>query len=85
MKPGIIWLPADAELSIRVKRITASEKGMLIVSWVIHGIAHYCWLPKDSTLDSPFFCEKVLRLSPLAQKIQLNSKNLQTIDFDSDG
>jgi hypothetical protein len=47
---------------------------MLIVSWEIHGIAHYCWLPEDSTLDSPFFYEEVL--SPLAQKMQLDSKEL---------
>jgi hypothetical protein len=44
----------------------------LIVFWGIHGIAHYCWLTKDSTSDSPFFCEKVL--SPLAQKMQPNFK-----------
>jgi hypothetical protein len=42
----------------------ASEKRILIVFSGIHGIAHYCWLPKDNTLDSPFFCEEVL--SPLA-------------------
>jgi hypothetical protein len=51
--------------------------------WGIHGTAHYCWLPKDSTLDSPFFCEGVL--SPPAQKMEPNSKNSQTIDFDSYG
>jgi hypothetical protein len=72
MKPGTIWLPADAELPIRVKRIIASEKRMRIIFWEIHGIAHYCWLPKDNILDSSFFCEKVL--SPLAQKMQPNSK-----------
>jgi hypothetical protein len=60
MKPGNIWLPADAELPVRVKRTIASEKPMLTIFWGIHGIAHYCWLPKDSTLDSPFFCEEVL-------------------------
>jgi hypothetical protein len=74
MKPGTIWLPADAELSIRVKKTTASEKRMLIVFWGIHRIAHYCWLPKDSTLASTFFCEEVYR--PLTQKMQPNSKKL---------
>jgi hypothetical protein len=48
MKPGIAWLPADAELPVRVKRTTASEKRMLIILWGIHGIGHYRWLPKDS-------------------------------------
>jgi hypothetical protein len=57
MKPGTIWLPADAELPVRVKRTITSEKRMLIVFWGIHEIAHYCWLRKDSTLDSPFFRE----------------------------
>jgi hypothetical protein len=33
MKPGIIWLPADAELSVRVKRIIASEKA----GWLFSG------------------------------------------------
>jgi hypothetical protein len=56
---------------------------MLVVFWEIHGIAHCCWLPKDNTLASPFFCEKVF--SPLAQKMQQNSKNSQTLDFDSYG
>jgi hypothetical protein len=56
---------------------------MLIVRWEIHGIAHYCWLPKDNTLDSPFFYKETP--SPLAQKMQPNSKNSQTIDFDSSG
>jgi hypothetical protein len=45
---------------------------MLIIFWGIQGIAHDCWLPKDSTLDSPFFYEGVL--SQLAQKMQPNSK-----------
>jgi hypothetical protein len=44
---------------------------MLNVFWGIRGIAHYCPLPNDSTLDSSFFCEEVL--SPLAQKMQQNS------------
>jgi hypothetical protein len=74
MKPGTIWFPVDAELPIRVKRTITSEKPMLIVFWWIHGIAHYCWLPKDNTLDSPFFCEEVF--SSLAQKVQQNSKKL---------
>jgi histone-lysine N-methyltransferase SETMAR len=60
MKPGTIWLPADAELPVRVKRTIASKKRMLIVFWGIHGITHCCRLPKDSTFDSPFFCEVVL-------------------------
>jgi hypothetical protein len=72
MKPGIIWLPADAELAARVNETTASEKRMLVVFWESHGIAHYCWLPKDSTLDSPFLCEEALNL--LAQKMQPNFK-----------
>jgi hypothetical protein len=41
MKPGFIWLPADAELPVLVKRIIPSENGILIVFWGIHGIAHY--------------------------------------------
>jgi hypothetical protein len=32
-KPGTVWLPADAELLVRVKRTIASEKHMLIVLW----------------------------------------------------
>jgi hypothetical protein len=74
MKPETIWLPADAELPVRIKRTIASKQCMLIIFWRIHGIAHYCWLPKDSTLDWSFFCEEVL--SPLAQKMQPNSKKL---------
>jgi hypothetical protein len=72
MKPGTVWLAVDAELPVRVKKTNASEKCMLIIFWGSHGIAHYCWLTKDSTLDSLFFCQEVL--SPLAQKIQPNSK-----------
>jgi hypothetical protein len=56
---------------------------MLIIFWGIHGITHDCWLPKERTLDSPFFCEEML--SPLAQKMEPNSKNSQTLDFDSYG
>jgi hypothetical protein len=74
MKPGTIWLPAHAELPVHVKRTIASEKRMLIIFWGIHGIEHYCWLPKDSTLNSPFSCEEVLSL--LAQKMQPNCKKL---------
>jgi hypothetical protein len=72
MKPRIIWLPADAELLVRVKKTIANEKRMLMIFWEIHGITHYCWFPKESTLDSPFFREEVL--TPLAQKRQQNSK-----------
>jgi hypothetical protein len=77
MKPGTIWLPADAELPLRVKRTIASEKRMLIVFWGIHWIAHDCWLPKNNTSDSSFFCEEVL--SPLAQRIEPNSKKLANL------
>jgi hypothetical protein len=41
VKPRTIWLPADAELPVHVKRTIASEERMLIVFWGIHGIAHY--------------------------------------------
>jgi hypothetical protein len=60
MKSGTIWFPADAELPIRAKMTIASKKRMLIVFEGIQGIAHYCWLLKDNTLDSPFFCEEML-------------------------
>jgi hypothetical protein len=60
MKTGAVGLPADAELPVRAKRTIASEKCMLIVFWGIHGIAHYCWLPKDKILDSAFFVKKFL-------------------------
>jgi hypothetical protein len=50
------------------------RKRMLIRFWGIHGVTYYCWLPKDNALDSPFFCKEVL--SPLAQKMQQNSKKL---------
>jgi hypothetical protein len=73
-KPGAIWLPAEAELPVRVERTVSSDKCMLIVFWGIHGNSHYYWLPKDSTLNSPFFREEVL--SPLAQKMQPNAKTL---------
>jgi hypothetical protein len=72
MRQGIVWLPADAELPVRVKRTIASEKPMLVVFWGIHGIARDCWLPKDNTLESSFFCEEVF--SPFAQKMHRNSK-----------
>jgi hypothetical protein len=58
MNPETIWLLADAQLPVSVKRTIASEKHMLIVFWGIHEIAHHWWLPKDSTLNSSFFCEK---------------------------
>jgi hypothetical protein len=74
MKPRTIWLPADAELSVLVKRTIESEKRMLIIFWGIHGIAYHCSVPKDNTLDSSFFCEEAL--SPPAQKMQPNSKKL---------
>jgi hypothetical protein len=73
-KPGTIWLPADAELPFRVKRTITSKRRMLIVSWGIQGIVHYCWLLKDRILDSPFFCEEVLR--PLTHKMQPNCTKL---------
>jgi hypothetical protein len=60
MKPETVWLPVEAELPVRVERTIASEKCMLIIFWGIHGIVHYCWLPKDNTLYSPFFCEELL-------------------------
>jgi hypothetical protein len=60
MKPGTIWLPPDAELPVRINGAIANEKCMLVVFWGIYGIAHYCWLPKDSILDSPFFGEEML-------------------------
>jgi histone-lysine N-methyltransferase SETMAR len=72
MKPGTIWLPADVKPRVGVKRTIANEKRMLIVFWGIHGIAHYCWLPKESTFDSPFFWKEVLIF--LAPKMQPNSK-----------
>jgi hypothetical protein len=50
---------------------------MLIVFWGIHGIADDCWLPKDSTLDSAFFCGEML--CALAQKMQPNSKRLANL------
>jgi hypothetical protein len=56
---------------------------MLIVFWGNHGIARHCWLPKENTLNSPFFCKEVL--SPLVQKMQPNFKTLKTLDFDSYG
>jgi hypothetical protein len=59
---------------------------MLIVFWGIHGIAHYCCLPKDSTLDSPSFCEEVLSAEPTSSESAAKfRKNSQTFDFDSYG
>jgi hypothetical protein len=86
MRSETIWLPADAELPVCVKRTIANENRLLIVFWEIHRIAHYCWLPKDSILDSPFFCEEVLSAestrSDDADKFQRHS---QTFDFHSYG
>jgi hypothetical protein len=45
---------------------------MLIVFCGIQWIAHDCWLPKDNTFDSSFFCEEVF--GPLAQKMQPKSE-----------
>jgi hypothetical protein len=84
MKLATISLSAGAKPPVRVKRTIANEKRMLTVFWGIHGIAHYCWLPKDNTFDFPFFYEEVL--SRLAQKMQQNFKqNRQTLGFDSHG
>jgi hypothetical protein len=84
MKPGTVWFPADAELPVRVKRTIVSETCMLVVFWGIRGIAQYCWRPKDSILDSPFFCEKVLSADSIrsenAAKFQ---QNPQILDFGS--
>jgi hypothetical protein len=71
IKPRTIWLPAGAELPVRVKSTIANEKRMLVVFWEIHGIAHYWWRPKDSALVSAYFCDEVL--TPLAQRMQPNS------------
>jgi hypothetical protein len=83
MKSATIWLPADAEPPVRVKGTITSGKRMLTIFWGIQGIVHYCWLPKDSTLDSPFFYEEVLSHS-LRKSSQI-PKNWQTLDFDSYG
>jgi hypothetical protein len=70
------------------KRITcittiSSADDVLMPLLVIHQktVDDAVW--EDSTLDSPFFCEEVLSL--LAQTMQPNSKNSQTLDFDSYG
>jgi hypothetical protein len=84
MKPRTIWLPADAELPVLVKRTIVSEKLMLIIFWEIHGIAHYCWLPKDCTLDSPFFMMKCLVHSlRKCSQIQKIGKPLTLIHMDN--
>jgi hypothetical protein len=70
MKPSIVWLSAEAELPVRVKRTIASEKCMPMVFLGIQGITYDCWLPEDSILDSIFFCEGVF--DPAAQKFQPN-------------
>jgi hypothetical protein len=83
MKTGTIWLPADTELPVRVKRTIASEKACLSFSgeftrsYTIVGsqkILH--WIHHS-------FVKKCQVLRPLAQKTQPNSKNSQTFDFDS--
>jgi hypothetical protein len=79
MKPGTIWLPDDSELPVRVKKGIASKKHMLTVFWGILGIAHCCWPPKDSTLDSPCFCESV------ESTRSENAAKFQTLDFDPYG
>jgi histone-lysine N-methyltransferase SETMAR len=60
---------------------------MLIVFCGLHGIAHYCWFPKDSTLYSPFFCEEVLSIqstrSENAAKFQRTRKPLTLIQMDN--
>jgi hypothetical protein len=85
MTPGTTWLPADEELPVRVKRIIASEKGRPIVFWGIHGMAYYCWLSKDDTLDPPFFCEEVLNTSPTRTENATELQKLAKLDFDSYG
>jgi hypothetical protein len=67
MKPKTVWLLTHAEPAVRVKRTIESEKRMMAGFWGIYGIRHSCWLPTDSTLDSPFFYGEVL--GPLAQKL----------------
>jgi hypothetical protein len=71
MKPRTIWLPADAELPVHVKRQLQAK------AHTDHFLGNsrdrtLLLAPKDSTLDSPFFCEEVL--SPLVQQMQPNSK-----------
>jgi hypothetical protein len=80
MNPGTIWLPADAELSVRVKRTIVSDKRMLIIFWGIHGIAHYGWISKENTLDSSFFVKKCLVHS--LRKCSPIPKNGHPLDFD---
>jgi hypothetical protein len=87
MKPRTLWLPADAELPVRAKRTIASEKRMLIVFCAIHAIADYCWLPKDSTLESSFLYEDVLNVlstrSENAAKFQKTRKPLTLTHMDN--
>jgi hypothetical protein len=78
---GLPWHEARDYFAYSSRRTTSpcqkdncKRKRMPTVFWGIHRSAHYCWLPKDLTLDSPFFCEEVL--GPLAQKMQPNSKKL---------
>jgi hypothetical protein len=59
---------------------------MLIIFWGIHGIAHYCWIPKYSTLDSSFFGKEMLSAqSTRSENAAKFQKNLQTLDVDSYG
>jgi hypothetical protein len=46
VKPGTIWLPANAEPSVRVKRTIASEKCILIIFWGIHWVHTLLLAPK---------------------------------------
>jgi histone-lysine N-methyltransferase SETMAR len=72
VKPGAIWLPADAELPVRVKRTIASEK----VCWPFPGefTGSHTIAGSHTTLNPPFLCEEVPSL--LAQKMQPNSRKI---------
>jgi histone-lysine N-methyltransferase SETMAR len=60
---------------------------MLIVFWGIHGITHYYEIPKESTVDSPFFCEEALSASSArsenAAKFRKIRKPLTLIHMDN--
>jgi hypothetical protein len=58
MKRGAIWLPAEAELLVRIKRTIASEKCMPIISWGIHAIARYFGSPKIAHKIHDSFAKK---------------------------
>jgi hypothetical protein len=87
MNSATVWLPADANLPVHVKRTIASKKRMLVVFWGIHGVPHYCSLTKNSTLDSPFFCGKMLSAestrSENAAKFKKTRKPLTLIHMDN--